>query len=263
MNKTLLAYLFRKVLETGVEQEPEMAELFSEDNLTFGAGINFDIEYNGVLINACIEDGATRIALIFTIHDDYAEFAPTYLYELEKYVVKIDKGEALGYTAREAANYRMIEKAGFAEYFNEVFYGGTIWEYPFYISPYVNVDEDKVLDVAIPTFAQEFYADEEAVVDDKVMDEFDYLSTEEQLTYFFLGAGYCEDDIYKLTDFMNTHEMNDTHTGNMTLINGKPIIFDYAGYYGGANYRKHAIGDYGSSYSRNMAKTYYRFRKVA
>lgn len=259
MNKTLIAYLFKKVLTEAINQETELADLFTKDNNIFNDHLNYDFEYDGVLINITFRCGATRIVLIFSIHDDYAEYAPTYLYELENYVVKIDNGwEGFGYTAREVANYKVAKRAGFDEYFNEVFYGGTINGYPFYISKALDPNENEVLKYAYPEFARSYYNNDDAEVDNEIKDEFDYLTGYEQMIYFFMGAGESEQKTYKLSEFLEDHDMNDTHVGNMCLVNGKPIIFDYAGFCGETDYTKHAVRDYGSRYSRNLAKRYYK-----
>lgn len=127
------------------------------------------------------------------------------------------------YCAAEADIYREAVEAGFERYFAKTFFWkNTEGGYPLYIQERVNTGAWNYIEepsAASKTIAESY-------------DRFCYKIRDIDWVASFIDF-FGEFEFLRLSNFLEEHELNDFHSGNLgyRLGTGEPIIFDYAGFY--------------------------------
>ena len=184
-------------------------------------GQNFDIEAHS---------GATRLCLL--IDSDYG-------YD---YVVKIPYiDRAIDYCAREVEIYEKAKQLGIQEIFAECALLEVIViegiEFPIYLMEKVDGSYWDLDGMCFSYYKEKIYdgdvSDDESIIADQYAKELyeEELFEEYELA---LAASYGEkhDVLKTIRQFIYEESINDLHSGNMGVVNGKVVLIDYAGYRG-------------------------------
>lgn len=232
MTNELLGYLFKKILEEGINQSCTVCDVLD--------GVapeirNDEIIFNGHKIWIRTYSGASRLCLTFGTE------AKNYIKEINNWVVKVDMSQCEGSTAKEVTVYErtLKEAPEFADFLCKTFYGGIVNEMPFYVMEYVECDEDEVIEIGIDEWRRtEDYAywmedcyNNDVEPGDVEYEDFTYFEDDEQTSYYLKGLGYDWELVERFYEWMNHLDVNDLHTGNIgTRNDGTPAFIDFAGY---------------------------------
>jgi hypothetical protein len=240
---------YKRVLDDLIDNSP-----FFATYLQYPYYMCYDVHSNpeyGIPENITMCGGVTRMCLIDSDYD---------------YVVKFDVNEDARGSAceREEARYKCACKEGLEGYLCEVIYLGEYtktfnfyeqyevlshmrfseygakseFEEDFFANEYKFGDKNEV-EVRLPLYAYR------RVEFTRYSDAYSCSKEEEQTIRRYrsplkdrsLGVAinffmeYGEEEYKRLSDFLEKMEVNDLHCSNCGLLEGRPIIIDYAGYY--------------------------------
>lgn len=210
----------------------EMMEPIIEDS---------DVTYNDIAY--CYDDGE----MPYAADDFFASINPNYHNGMTKIVLKYDnldwvykipikgivieddetyedeyRDYAVGdYCNREVEIYKEAKKIGYGDMLCPTYYAGMVCGFPVYFSPKVDniFDECDSRDYSNDSWKK--------AVNSR---SFRVQMEIEDVAVFY--EHYPKERVEGLLDFLKQHFVNDCHSGNLGFLCGKPVIFDYAGYYG-------------------------------
>lgn len=146
------------------------------------------------------------------------------------YVIKFDKINEFSEERKEhnhngcRSEYEIYQKViadKMERFFPETDFLTEIDGYKFYIQERVEADEYAIESDVFDYVRSEFDCDEDAE---------DYVSSgdvrEEDILYSIMNV----EEANILMTWLDAHEINDIHTGNVGYLNGRGVVFDFAGY---------------------------------
>lgn len=155
-------------------------------------------------------------------------FKNTLIFYTFDYVIKFDKvyefsNKELKHNGccSEYKIYQDIIADKMERFFPETDFLTEIDGYKFYIQERVEADEYAIESDVFNYVRSEFDCDEDAE---------EYVSSgdvrEEDILYSIMDCNEAE----TLMAWLNAHNINDIHTGNVGYLNGRGVVFDFAGY---------------------------------
>ena len=213
---TNLQELMEPIIEDSGMLYEDVAYCFDDGCMTYTADEFFclcDPEYH---------NGMTKIVL------GYPDMEWVYKIPLKGIYFGGDDGDEdetvdydINYCAREVEIYEDAKKEGYGDMLCPIYYAGQVYGFPVYISP-------KVTDIFDECDSRDYSNDSwKKAVESR---SFKVQMETEDVAVFY--EYYPKERVEGLLDFLKQHFVNDCHCGNLGFLCGKPVVFDYAGYYG-------------------------------